>query len=260
MKKSVCGFSNYRVIIMCGVLLCLPACQQRTKEHAAINAPIDGLVYAARIPEPAVSAPAPKDPLGEIESSLLRRAELAFRAGRFTSPSHDNAYDKFHSVLLLNPDNRHARAGLQAILLRYSQLIRAALAEGRLRAATNYLRQVEIYYPANSLLMELKQQLALARLAAAKPAAVVAEKNDPAIEEISLPAVELSAKSQAVVDTLAGIATRLRDTEESVLIYARSDREGRWIYKQLKQSASGYRVRGDIRISRIPKIRIMPPL
>ncbi len=44
------------------------------------------------------------------------------------------------------------------------------------------------------------------------------------------------------------------------MIYARSDREGRWIYQTLQQAAADYRVRGDIRISRVPAVVIMEPL
>src|SRR5690606_36586196 len=50
-----------------------------------------------------------------LEATALARAEGAFRAGRLTEPAHDNAYESFHSVLLLNPNSSQARAGVQAI-------------------------------------------------------------------------------------------------------------------------------------------------
>ncbi len=202
--------------------------------------------------------------LSGIEVSLLKQAQEAFRKARYTTPQHNNAYDKFHSVLLLNPDNSQARAGLQAILLRYSRLVRTALESGRVKAASAYLRQAELFYPANALLMDLKQQIHRVKASYAQRQSTLqntAPKTPlPVHEDVGLSETELSAKSEAILDVLVDIGKRLKDSDESVLIFARSDREGRWIYKQLKQAAEGYRVRGDIRIARAPKLRILPPL
>lgn len=194
-----------------------------------------------------------------VETRLLIQAQKAFRLGRYTTPQHDNAYDKFHSVLLINPTSSRARSGLQAILLRYAELVRSALQNGRLGAASAYLSQAELFYPANALLMDLKKDLRLANKR--QPAEVfVAKGSSSEHEEFNLPLDELSDKSSVVTQILSNIALRVKETDESILIFARNDKEGRWIYKQLKQSASGYRVRGDIRISKAPKIRILPPL
>ncbi len=202
--------------------------------------------------------------LSGIEVSLLKQAQEAFRKARYTTPQHNNAYDKFHSVLLLNPDNAQARAGLQAILLRYSRLVRTALESGRVKAASAYLHQAELFYPANALLMDLKKEIYRVKASYAQRQSTLqntAPKAQFSVhEDVGLPERELSAKSEAILDLLVDIGKRLRDSDESVLIFARSDREGRWIYKQLKHAAEGYRVRGDIRIARAPKLRILPPL
>ncbi len=202
--------------------------------------------------------------LSRLEASLLRQAQDAFRKARYTTPQHNNAYDKFHSVLLLNPNNAQARAGLQAILLRYSRLVRTALESGRVKAASAYLHQAELFYPANALLMDLKKEIHREKASYAQRQStmqnIAPQAPLPIHEDVGLPEKELSAKSEAILDMLVEVGKRLKGSDESVLIFARSDREGRWIYKQLKQAAQGYRVRGDIRIARAPKLRILPPL
>jgi len=259
LKENVFGFSLCRQFSLATALCCVAACHHHVADQTGAGSHTSDRLPPVELPVESTPSPVEKSPYANITRRLLRQAELSFRAGRYTTPSHDNAFDKFHSVLLVNPQNARARAGLQAILLQYSQLIRTALNEGRLDAANNYLQQVETFYPANSLLMDLKTEIKKAR-GLISDQEISSQHLGPIVEEISIPAAELSAKSQLVIDMLASISSRLRDTKESIYIYARSDREGRWIYKQLKLSAEGYRVRGDIRISQVPKLHIMPPL
>lgn len=195
-----------------------------------------------------------------MEQKFLEEAGTAFRAGRLTEPPHDNAYDRFQSVLMLNPDNNVARAGVQAILLNYTDRIRNAISEGHGGFAASLLRKAELYYPANPLLMDLKKEVA--RLNAREEEMLLSSENisDDARMEFPLPPGALSRKSSTVSDYLTRIALRVKETDESIMIYARSDAEGRWIYSQLKDAVPGYRVRGDIRISQSPKISILPPL
>lgn len=207
-----------------------------------------------------VVPPAPVSVKPSLQEKLLRQAEEAFRDGRFVSPVHDNAYDKFHSVLMLDSGNSKAKAGIQAILLRYTQLVRSHLRYGRLKAAQTHLATIEPFFPANALVLDLKREIQEAKERELASASASNQKHVPVLEEIALSPTALSAKSPSVTETLVSIAQRIRDSDESVLIFARNDAEGRWIYGQLKDAAQGYRVRGDIRISESPKIRILPPL
>lgn len=222
------------------------------------------------VPKPAPAEPSklPAEPVlspaekarKNMEEKFLAEAETAFRAGRLTEPAHDNAYDRFQSVLMLNPDNNVARAGVQAILLNYTDRIRSALKEGHGGFAASLLHRAELYYPANPLLMDLKREIARVRAHEEELMLTHEPISDDARMEFPLPPGALSRRSSTISDYLGRIAQRLRETDESVMIYARTDSEGRWIYGQLKDAVPGYRVRGDIRISQSPKISVLPPL
>lgn len=223
--------------------------------------------------EPVIAVPesqivsSPKPSMYEaLEAKLLFQAEQAFRQKRYLPiAAKDNAYDRFHSVLMLNSDNSTAKAGLQAIMLSYSDRIRRLMEADRLDSAQNILTQVETYYPANGLLLELKKGIDEQRRAQAKQLVIASESSieepkQQRYEEIKLNPKDLSSKNDSAVELLNAIALRLQTTDESVMIYARNDAEGRWIYKQMKSAVKGYRVRGDIRYSKSPKIRILPPI
>ena len=78
--------------------------------------------------------------------------------------------------------------------------------------------------------------------------------------EFPLAEAALTAQSADVVDYLQAIARRARQEDESLLIVARSDAEGRWIYQQMRQAVQGYRLRGDIKLGKRPKVLLLPPI
>lgn len=59
---------------------------------------------------------------------------------------------------------------------------------------------------------------------------------------------------------LEQLARRVSQSDESIMIYARNDAEGRWIYKTMKDAVGDYRIRGDIRISRQPALELLSPM
>lgn len=210
-----------------------------------------------------VDTVAPK-PGSSIVDSLLRQAGSALRQSRLTSPEYDNAYDRFQSVLMLDPDNSQARSGLQSILITYAQLVRDDIRATRLSSARKRLKLMNDYYPKNALIIDLNARLRSAeteywahRVKQDNSAPV--RKEEKNYREYSISAKELKNKSADLIDQLSGVAQELVRTDESILIYARSDADGRWVYKQLKKSAGDYRIRGDIRIGK-PMLRILPPI
>ena len=215
----------------------------------------------AQISKPVASAAKAKSAKERVIDELLASAQQAFRDDKLTTPSHDNSYDQFQSVLALDPENSSARAGVQAILISYAEWARNAIASGDYAGAQGYLNQAQLYFPANPLLMELQQTIAKAKQQRKQQEQVVLAQEPPAERtEFSLPGLALSKKSPAVASYLARIAARVKESGESVMIYARSDAEGRWIYQQMNNATQGYRVRGDIRVASAPKIVLLPPL
>lgn len=194
-----------------------------------------------------------------MEEKFLARAERAFREGRLTEPQHDNAYDSFQSVLMVNPQNKQARAGLQAILINQVELMRGLLNRGDYSNAETLMKQIQSYYPSNGMLAELKKELAAVRVKEEKQM-LATSTVDNSIAEYKLPTNALNRKSETVAAYLGRIAQRIKENDESIIIHARNDAEGRWIYKQLKDGVPGYRVRGDIRLGGSAKIVVLPPL
>jgi hypothetical protein len=51
----------------------------------------------------------------------------------------------------------------------------------------------------------------------------------------------------------------LQASEATFLIRARTDEEGRWIYKTMRDAVGGYRLRGNIDVSGTPAIVVSTP-
>lgn len=190
--------------------------------------------------EPPAAVPEPKPTREEHIQTLLYRADMALSRGRLLLPAYDNAYDRYAAVLLMDVDNREARAGLQAIVLRYLDMARDAAQRSRFAEAETYLRRAGQVLPDNANVQALveteRQQMA------ARPEALATSGSFP------LDVVALRAESEAALEALAGIARQAREEDRMVLIVAETDAQGRWIYQQMREQVPGYLLRGDIRV------------
>ena len=191
---------------------------------------------------------------------LLSEADEAYSRGRFTLPDNDNAYDRYRAVLLLEANNAQAQAGLDAVLLAYVDHVRSVMAGGHLSAAEQLVDRGRAYFTDQKLLEQLNEEIKQAR---ALSVSAREEKDRTEVldgEKILLPEGPLSQRSDPVVELLQELAVRVSESNESVMIFARNDSEGRWVYKVMKDKVVDYRIRGDIRISRVPAIVLLPPL
>ncbi len=225
-------------------------------------------VQARHVQQDAASAAAAERALREQQrregrqnriDALLAAADAALEAHRLTLPVHDNAYDRYQGVLLLAPDNVRAQSGLDSVLLAYVDLIRSALRRNQAAEASRLLAQARDYYGDNPLLAEMDEAIVQAREKARRQLELLGQQ-EVVGQEFELPAADLSRKSEKIRAFLVKVAQRLRETDESVLIVAPTDAQGRWIYKQMKEAVPDYRIRGDIRLSPTPGLKLLPPL
>ncbi len=225
------------------ILVPLQACQ--------LQAPAPAAEDSATLPEMR-PIPAQEPEVGEIPPDLQRLiAELLFAAlqalddDRLLTPQFDNAYDYFHQVLQLQPDNEIALEGMQDIVERYLELALDAANRGNFSNAERLLGRAEIIDGAHP-------DIAPAR------AALAAERNSG---DLFFPFEEraLRRRDDAVRAALADIAAQAREHDAFVLITAPDDELARWIYSTMRESVAGYRLRGNIELSGTALIRIRMP-
>ncbi len=70
---------------------------------------------------------------------LLNNAKLALAESRLMSPADDNAYDRYRSVLKLDPSNAKAKSGLRTVAVRYVSLADASIGNGDVAQARTFL-------------------------------------------------------------------------------------------------------------------------
>jgi len=243
---------------LAAIILCLTACagpQPNPPKQSAAPKPPVATALPAPIPAP---SPEPRFNVNKSVQRLLADAETALAADMLTTPIHDNAFDRYKAVLLLQPGNQQAESGLQEIFARYSSKIRGDIVQGDLGNAEELLERARMVDANNPQIAELSRQINEKRrqMRAARPAKPV----QPNGNEVLLDTRLLSARNQEITDELQKLAVSVKEKDESVLIYARNDEEGRWIYRQMALGVMGYRLRGDMRIGSSPKIVILPPI
>jgi hypothetical protein len=90
--------------------------------------------------------------------------------------------------------------------------------------------------------------------------ALTTEKLTPLQTVFNLNPADLSARNEHVKSQLAALAKRVQTSKEYVLIYARNDAEGRWVYQQMRKASANYRLRGNIKQHQKPRVVLDAPL
>jgi hypothetical protein len=231
-----------RVIGVLGLASILGACQSVPKQE---------------VPAPVVQqSPVPVEltPQQKIINSLLSEADYCLSQNKLLNPIADNAHDRYRSVLLMDPENERAKLGLQTISLRFVDLARTAAKRGNVSEAQTmikYARGTDNNAVVQDAAETLRKQLG--SMPAAKPYA-------PGEGEVILDAKLLQAKDSQITTQLVGVAQKAKQTDEFVLIIARTDAEGRYIYQLLRNAVPGYLVRGDIKIGSPARVKLVKSL
>jgi hypothetical protein len=114
----------------------VPADTARPEVVAAPARP--AAVAAVKPPAAKPRGPSAADRLRIV--GMLTNAKLALGEDRLMSPPGDNAYDRYRSVLRLEPGNQAAKSGLRDIAARYVKRANEALDQGDTAGARDHLR------------------------------------------------------------------------------------------------------------------------
>ncbi|MFT5134936.1 MAG: tetratricopeptide (TPR) repeat protein, partial [Gammaproteobacteria bacterium] len=90
---------------------------------------------------------------------LLESAENDLQENRLTSPSGNNAYDKYNKVLELNFGNKKAVAGIEKILDSYQSSFNESLASQQFDQAAEYIERIRAIHPDSTRLLGARRLL-----------------------------------------------------------------------------------------------------
>ncbi len=227
----------YRALVVLAAIFSLQACWLAS---ASIKVPADNSFSRAQ---------------EKVIVTLLRAAEDAALGNRLTTPLNDNAFDRYQAVLVLDHGNAQAKRGLAFIAERYLEWAQASINRGDLVHAEIMVVKARVVKPESAAVKKLEDNIRnyISPVLKHPPQAL----ND---KEWPLNVALLNSHHPQLILKLGVLAERLKLSGETVLIVARNDKEGRWIYKQMRQAIPGYRLRGDIQMGQQPRVVIWPAI
>lgn len=251
MFSSLVQFPTVKTQISFVSVLCLAGVLSACQSTSVQEEP------AAPVVEQQAPAPVVLTAQQKAVNALLSEADYCLSQGRLLNPIADNAHDRYRSVLLMDPQNERAKLGLQTIALRYVEQARTAAKRGNLSEAQSlirYARGIDNNPVVQDAAETLRKQIAN------MPPPAPAKPYQASEGEVVLDAKMLQAKDPQITTQLTGVAQKAKDTDQFVLIIARNDPEGRWIYQQLRNAVPGYLVRGDIKIGSPARVKLVKSL
>jgi len=233
---------NVRILKIFGIslLLLLAACASQDG---------DTFVYSRSEEEVRIEggAMSNSDPIvrQRILADMLYEARLAFEDNRLMTPPGNNAYDGFQMILDIDPENVVAQQGIRDIVLRYVELADAATQLRQYDNAENFLNRAVRIDGNNKAVADARDRLERAR--------------NIQMDIFTLDGEALTERSLQTMVKLGEIGQHIHNLEATFLINARTDEEGRWIYKIMREAVGGYRLRGNIGIAAQPSIQVVVP-
>jgi tetratricopeptide (TPR) repeat protein len=230
-------------LLTCLCVICalaLAGCESPKRRTVYVPQPV-----AERAPEP---APVASEELrrARLMADILYDARIAYDNNQLMTPAGSSAYDRYREILAIDPENAVARQGLVDIVLRYIELANIEMAQGEYDNAASLIQRGASILPERPELSDARTRLAQAR--------------ETKVETHPLDPDGLRNQTLEIMTELASIAEGIRKREATFLINARTDDEGRWIYKIMREAiGDGYRLRGNIGVSSTPAILITLP-
>jgi len=204
----------------------LAGCAPAIKEKPAVEPPPVKVVEKRAVSKSAIDR-------------WLYRAETALSVDRLMLPGRDNAVYWYARVLGIKPDHPEALQGMRRITERYLVLAKSALYAGDKEKMENYLRRAE--------------QLTASRAQIAAWRKRHLERQIKG-KEFELDREDLRTKNERARQSLSDITRQAISSGSRLLIVARTDEEGRWIYQQMRRSAEGFRLRGNVEKGASPRV------
>jgi|TARA_B100001971_G_scaffold86657_1_gene80109 hypothetical protein len=193
------------------------------------------------IPKPLPPTIAEKKDQEQI-TPLLDEAYLAFEDNRLTTPLDDNAYYRYLQVLSIDPENASANQGIAEIVEKYLEWAISSAEQETFKKAIDYLNKARSVDESHPNIPSVAKLIANLRS--------INRKTYP----LSIDA--LNNGRPRLIEALHSIAMQAEEHNAMVVITARNDQEGRWIYQQLND-ATPRRIRATFELGRNPRIRLL---
>lgn len=114
---------------------------------------------AAAARQEAAPAPASVASGTREQRRALRKARQQLRANKLTQPPGDNAYETYKSILVEDPENAEALAGMEKVAGQYEALARRQWQRGEFQKSLAFIGNGLAVFPNHQGLNQLKQEI-----------------------------------------------------------------------------------------------------
>jgi tetratricopeptide (TPR) repeat protein len=202
-------------------------------------------------PEPVRASPLPDEPpitpAAPIDidrlDMLLEFGDRALKDGRLLTPIDDCAYDFYRAALVVAPNHPAAEHGLQRLAERYVGMAEQAAERGQFDTARSLLERALIVNPHLDSIAAAQAQIEI--------------RSTAARQHIQLDAGQLSAHGDELAAQLKSLGARAKAADAWVIIRARNDAEGRWIYQQMANAPGTRRIRAELTLASPPGVDLL---
>ena len=195
--------------------------------------------------EPVLVIPSQPSQQERFIAETLFEGLQALDQDKLLTPVEDNAYARFQRVLAIDPSNEIALEGIEQVLLRYIELSAEASRRGQFSDAASFLERAAFVNEDHSALAEAK---------------VLLESEINSEDLIfNLDSEDFMNRTEAAVAKLEEIAEQAREHNAFFLIIAPNDSLARWMYLQMRNAVTGFRLRGNIELANQTSVRLRVP-
>ena len=142
--------------------------------------------------------------------NLLVAARDDLYANRLTSPVGNNAVEKYHKVLGLDPHNSEALQGLDKVVSRYLSLMDNALDDGKISQAQNYFDKATAVNPGHPGIPGARSRLEAAFAKQSQPPVPVTPPGTQQAETMAVPVTPENRAPESRLAELQSLKERLR--------------------------------------------------